>query len=133
MPANNYTRRELLKLGSAGAATLGTEPALISVADARPIGPVAESGGCCLTTSGDFHNVERGSPVPYRLPMETQREIGMLRETWQLEILADPGDEAKIDRPMLKANGTALTFGALMKLAEKKAVSFLKVITCNNL
>lgn len=34
---------------------------------------------------------------------------------------------------MLKANGTALTFEALMKLAEKKAVSFLKVITCNNL
>jgi hypothetical protein len=33
----------------------------------------------------------------------------------------------------LKADGTALTFDALMKIAETKAVQFLKIITCNNL
>ena len=133
MPATRYTRRDLFKLGSAGAATLGAGQGLISTTGAKALGPVTESGGCCLTPSGDFYNVERGRPLPYKLPEETQREIGMVRETWQLEVIADPESETKIEHPMIKAGGTALTFEALMKLAEKKATSFLKVITCNNL
>jgi len=61
---------------------------------------MSESGGCCLTQSGDFYNVERGNPLPYKLPIEKQREIGMLRETWTLEIIADPASNAKITRPL---------------------------------
>ena len=38
---------------------------------------VCESGGCCITASHDFYNVERGDPLPYKLPIEKQREIGL--------------------------------------------------------
>jgi hypothetical protein len=96
-------------------------------------GPVCESGGCCITPSHDFYNVERGDPLPYTLPIEKQREIGMVRETWQIEITADPDSNSKIERPLLKTNGTALSFDALMKLAAAHAASYFKVITRNHL
>jgi len=125
-PPTNFTRRDMLRLG---AAALGATPVVSRAA--RKAGPAPGEGGCCIVPSGDFYNVERGNPLPYKLPIEKQREIGMVRETWQLEVIAEGG--AKIERPMLRADGTALTFDALMKLAQTKAVSFLKVITCNNL
>jgi hypothetical protein len=56
-----------------------------------------------------------------------------VRETWQLEIIADPESNSKIERPLLKADGTALTFDKLLDIAKTKATSFFKVITCNNL
>ncbi|HEY2573777.1 MAG TPA: molybdopterin-dependent oxidoreductase, partial [Verrucomicrobiaceae bacterium] len=85
------------------------------------------------TQSGDFYNVERGNPLPYKLPLEKQREIGMLRETWQLEVIADSESNSKIERPLLKADGTALNFEKLLEIAKAKATSYFKVITCNNL
>lgn len=130
MKPKSLSRRDLFKLGSAGAAVLGGSEAS---AAAKKAGPVCEEGGCCITPSGDFYNVERGKPLPYTLPLEKLREIGMVRETWQLEIVADAGSNAKIERPMLRSDGTALTFDKLMEIAKTKAVSYLKVITCNNL
>jgi hypothetical protein len=130
MKPKSFSRRDLLKLSTAGAAALaGTA----TQAAGKQKGPVCEEGGCCITPSGDFYNVERGHPLPYKLPIEKQREIGMLRETWQLEIVADPASNSKIERPMLRSDGTALTFEKLMEIAKTKAVSYLKVITCNNL
>lgn len=131
MSAPSYSRRDLLRLAAAGTA-LGS--AATGLAANRPAGPaICEEGGCCITPSGDFYNVERGNPLPYKLPLEKRLEIGMERDTWQLEIIADPESNAKIERPMLKADGTALTFPALMELAKTKATSYFKVITCNNL
>jgi hypothetical protein len=130
MKPKSFSRRDLLKLGTAGAAALaGTE----TQAAGKKAGPVCEEGGCCITPSGDFYNVERGNPLPYKLPVEKLREIGMVRETWQLEIVADAASNSKIERPMLRSDGTALTFEKLMEIAKTKAVSYLKVITCNNL
>ena len=130
MKPKSFSRRDLLKLSTAGAAALaGTA----TQAAGKQKGPVCEEGGCCITPSGDFYNVERGNPLPYKLPIEKQRVIGMLRETWQLEIVADPASNSKIERPMLRSDGTALTFEKLMEIAKTKAVSYLKVITCNNL
>src|SRR5437763_1401783 len=111
MKPSRLTRRALLKLGTGGAALLGAAPAsLTGVAHAagKKRGPVCEEGGCCITRSGDFYNVERGDPLPYKLPLEKQREIGMVRETWQLEVIADPESNSKIERPLLRENGTAL-------------------------
>jgi hypothetical protein len=119
---NPYTRRDFLRISTAVA---GAAPLLSSAGEEAP--------PCCLTKSGDFYNVERGNPLPYKLPPEKRREIGMERETWQLEVIADPDSNAKIERPLLKSAGTALTFEALMKLAATKATTYLKVITCNNL
>jgi hypothetical protein len=130
MKPKSFSRRDLLKLSTGGAAALAGTATL---AAGKQKGPVCEEGGCCITPSGDFYNVERGHPLPYKLPIEKQREIGMLRETWQLEIVADPASNSKIERPMLRSDGTALTFEKLMEIAKTKAVSYLKVITCNNL
>ena len=130
MKPKSFSRRDLFKLSTAGAAALAETA---TQAAGKQKGPVCEEGGCCITPSGDFYNVERGNPLPYKLPIEKQREIGMLRETWQLEIVADPASNSKIERPMLRSDGTALTFERLMEIAKTKAVSYLKVITCNNL
>ena len=130
MKKQTFTRRDLFKLGTAGAAALAAPKAEAAV---KKPGPVCETGGCCITQSGDFYNVERGNPIPYKLPEEKLREIGMLRETWQLEILSDPDSNAKITHPMLKADGTALTFEKLLEIGKTKGTSYLKVITCNNL
>ncbi len=130
MKRKPVSRRTLFKLGSAGVAALaGGDLA----AAGKEKGPVCEEGGCCITPSDDFYNVERGNPLPYKLPLEKQRSIGMVRETWQLEIVSDPDKSTRIERPMLRADGTALTFDRLMEIAKTKAVSYLKVITCNNL
>lgn len=148
-PTRPLTRRQMMRLwgatiGASSAAHLLNSSA--STADdapskaapkaprpEKPPRPVHESGGGCITDSSEFYNVERGNPLPYKLPPEKRREIGMERETWRLEVIADPQSDARITQPMLKADGSALTFDALMKLAEKKAVSYLKVISCNNL
>ncbi|OYW71539.1 MAG: hypothetical protein B7Z37_27500 [Verrucomicrobia bacterium 12-59-8] len=107
MKARALSRRDLFKLGTASAAVL-THAEVQGVGKKK--GPVCEEGGCCITPSGDFYNVERGNPLPYKLPQEKLREIGMVRETWQLEIITDPASNAKIERPMLRSDGTALTF-----------------------
>jgi len=142
MKMSAISRRKFLRLSTAGAAVAAAAPAIVrtealaaEVANAakQKAGPVCESGGCCVTPSHDFYNVERGDPLPYTLPIAKQREIGMVRETWQLEIIADPDSNSKIERPLLKSNGTALSFDALMQLAAAHATSYFKVITCNNL
>lgn len=127
-----FSRRDFIRLSTVSSTALGTEAA--SAENKEPaVTPTAEGGGCCIIPSSQFYNVERGDPPPYQLPLEKRLEIGMERETWKLEIIADPDSNSKIERPMLIGDGSALTFDALMKLAATKATSYFKVITCNNL
>jgi DMSO/TMAO reductase YedYZ molybdopterin-dependent catalytic subunit len=86
-----------------------------------------------LTHDANFGVVERGDPIPYKQPEAKLREIGMTRDTWTLEVVPDLPTGTKIERPMSKSAGTALTFADLMKLAETRSVRYMKVITCNNL
>ncbi len=96
----------------------------------RPTGTIASLG--YLTPQAEFGDVERGNPLPYTLPLEVRRRVGLERETWQLEIVADPSSDARLERPMEKERGTALDFDGLLKLADTHAVRYLKAITCNN-
>jgi DMSO/TMAO reductase YedYZ molybdopterin-dependent catalytic subunit len=126
-------RRDFLQLGAAAA---GLAPLLarganpINVDDHRSI---AELTSRYLTPQLEFNTVERGDPVPYSLPLEKRRAVGLERETWQLEVIADPQSNSVLGKPLSKEGGTALTWDALMHLAEKKATRYLKAITCNNL
>ena len=86
-----------------------------------------------FTPAAHFRDVSRGKPIPHSLPVEKLREVGLTRDTWQLEVLADPEHPAKLGKPLTKADGTALDFAALMSLAQTKAVRFAKVMTCLNL
>jgi DMSO/TMAO reductase YedYZ molybdopterin-dependent catalytic subunit len=86
-----------------------------------------------LTPQAEWGDVERGNPLPYTLPPERRREVGLERETWQLEVVADPASNSVVEAPLSKDNGTALDFEGLLKLGQQHGVRYLKGITCNNL
>lgn len=97
----------------------------------EPPGTIAPYG--YLTPQGAFGDAERGSPLPYTLPLAKRREVGLERETWRLEVVADPDSDARLDNPLSIAVGTALDFAGLLQLGERHGVRYLKGMTCNNL
>src|SRR5262249_46983094 len=84
-----------------------------------------------LTPQAEWGDVERGNPLPYTLPPERRRAVGLERETWQLEVLADPVSNAVVEAPLSKEKGTALDFEGLLKLGKVHGVRYLKGVTCN--
>ncbi len=86
-----------------------------------------------LTHPEKFGTVERGKPLPYKLPAEELKAAGMTRETWRLEVVADPASNSQVERPMRRSDATALDFAGLMAMASKRSVRFLKTMTCNNM
>jgi hypothetical protein len=131
----SVSRRYFLRLGAAGAAALQLSPLLALGDESAGQAALAESLAKFeyLTKPDDFRLVERGEPLPYTHPIEKLREVGLTHETWKLEVVSDPDAPAKLDSPLSKEAGTALDWTGLMKLAETKAVRFLKVMTCNNI
>ncbi len=123
-------RRGFLK---AGAAALGAAPALAALQEspelARAIGQLEPY----LTPQEKFRDVSRGRPLPHKLPPEKMAEVGMTRESWRLEVFSDPEQPAKIGKPLTKETGTAIDWEGLQRLAAKRSVSFLKIMTCNNI
>jgi DMSO/TMAO reductase YedYZ molybdopterin-dependent catalytic subunit len=86
-----------------------------------------------LTPQDAWGDVERGNPLPYTLPIEKRREVGLERETWRLEVLADPASNTELAAPLSKDLGTALDFEGLLRLGREHGVRYLKAVTCNNL
>ena len=131
---SNVTRRYFLQLGAAGVAGLSALRlwAKEHESEVHPLFTDAISKLEYLTREEDFRTYGRGKPPPYKLPLEKRREVGLVPETWQLEVLPDPESDAKVDRPFSKALGTALNFDGLMKLAETRAVRFMHVMSCTN-
>lgn len=127
------TRRYFLQLGAAGACTLPGLSLFASDDSAAKELLAAEIAKLeYFTRPDEFGTVERGNPLPYTHPPEKLREIGLVRETWKLEVIGDPAAPPKLAAPLSHELGTALDWQALMKLAERHAVRFLKVMTCNN-
>ncbi|MCA9264690.1 MAG: molybdopterin-dependent oxidoreductase, partial [Planctomycetales bacterium] len=52
---------------------------------------------------------------------------------WKLQVISDPEHPTRMAREMKNTDGTAFDFASLMKLAEKSAVRFPKVMTCLNI
>ncbi len=134
------TRRYFLGLGVAGTVLTQTM-SRASAADAddsppkKPAKP--DKAGAkpdpYFTPTADFRDVSRGSPVPHSLSDERKRELGLTRETWKLEVIPDPDKPVRLSKPLTKDTNTALDFEALLKLGEKHAVRFPKLMTCLNL
>ena len=80
-----------------------------------------------LTPQQEWGDVERGNPLPYTLPPEVRRRVGLEPETWQLQIAADPDSNSIVEAPY------AIGFEQLLELGQQHAVRFLKGVTCNNL
>ncbi len=132
------TRRYFLRLGSAGIAAWSTlrlsfaaDPSADLSAQQKLEQAIAKIE--YLTPSADFGNVGRGDPVPSELPDDQRRAVGLDRDTWQLEVVPDAESGAKVEQPLSKERGTAFNWEALMRLAEKSAVRYFKVMTCNNI
>ncbi len=110
---HELTRRFFLKAGVVGWASV---PVLAATLASEPVAPVKhvkpDKAGVrpepYFTPSQDFRDVSRGKPLPHSLSDEEKRAVGMTRETWQLEVLADPDHPAKLGKPLTKKDGTAL-------------------------
>lgn len=128
------TRRYFLRYGTASLALLGS---LRSLATARERDPRLQQSldtlETWLTRPEDFRDVSRGTPLPHSLSLEKRKQVGLTRETWQLEVVSDPENPAKLKSPLSKEKNTALDFQGLLKIAEEHKVRFPKIMTCLNI
>jgi DMSO/TMAO reductase YedYZ molybdopterin-dependent catalytic subunit len=128
------SRRYLLGLGAGAAGTLAFLPRISRGEPHTPeLAEAVQKLESYLTPPDKFQDVSRGNPLPHSLPEAKMQEVGLTRETWRLEVISDPEHPAKLGKQFTKANRTALDFAGLMKLAEKYAVRFAKVMTCLNI
>ena len=136
------SRRYFLRLGAAGAAGLSPLAPLAPLAQS-PLWAEGADGDAALdalvrelaylTPPLEFRSVERGDPLPYTLPLEKRRAVGLERETWKLEVIPDADTPAEVENPLSEARGTAFTFDDLLEMAQTQSVRFLKIMTCNNI
>lgn len=131
---SELTRRYFLRLGTAGAAAIALWPtgARAAERDQKLADAIAKLEPF-FTPADDFRDVSRGKPLPHSLPDDKKKEVGLTRETWRLEVASDPEHPSKLGKQLLKSDNTALDFAALLKLGEKHAVRFPKVMTCLNI
>lgn len=128
----NVTRRYFVKLSAAGAAGISGISALGATPDSSdPLADVIAELEY-LTLPDNFRIAGRGNPKPHTLPPEKLREVGLVPETWKLEVIPDPDSNADVKSPLSKELGTALDWNRLMKLAETKAVRYMEVMSCTN-
>jgi DMSO/TMAO reductase YedYZ molybdopterin-dependent catalytic subunit len=132
------SRRFFLRLGVAGSAAIGLSPLLSasaseSIAKCPELAKAIVALGPFFTPPEDFQDVSRGKPLPHSIPEEKKKEVGLTRETWKLEVISDKENPAKLGKQFTKAEGTAIDFETLLKLGERRAVRFAKVMTCLNI
>ena len=122
-------RRQFLQTNMAAAAATALPSKAV---DGEP--SVSETSGNrepWLTKPDNFQDVSRGKPIPHTLSREQRREVGLTRDTWQLNVVSDTEFPASIRQPL--AGQQAFTFRDLMQMAEQHAVQFPKVMTCLNM
>src|SRR5205823_5829048 len=127
------SRRELFPAAGALAALMGLQRPDEAAALPPELARAAASIEPYFTEQAAFGDVSRGSPIPHTLTGAKRAEVGLTRETWRLEVIADPEAPSVLGRELTRQNGAALTFTDLMRLAEKRAVRFPKVMTCLNI
>jgi DMSO/TMAO reductase YedYZ molybdopterin-dependent catalytic subunit len=123
------TRRYFVGVSAAAVTGVGLARA---GADTRPELAAAIGKLEYLTHSTKFVNFGRGTPPPNALSPEERRAAGLDRETWRLEVIADPDTDAEVADPLSKDLDTALSWDDLMALAAERATCYLHVLTCLN-
>ncbi|MCH9652792.1 MAG: molybdopterin-dependent oxidoreductase [Planctomycetes bacterium] len=132
---SRLSRRYFLRYGVAGAAGLAALNQLSAEDQSRDpaLQKAIDKLETNLTVPKVFRDVSRGNPKPHSLSEEKRKEVGLTRDTWSLEVISDPENKARLGNPLTKEKGTALNFEALLKLGEKHAIRFSKVMTCLNI
>jgi DMSO/TMAO reductase YedYZ molybdopterin-dependent catalytic subunit len=126
------TRRHFSQLGGAAATVWNAFPLRAADAGADPLLRDAIAKLQYLTPLDRGVVLDKGKANVAKLPTERLREIGLLPETWSLDVVPDPASDSKVEQPLSRALGNALDWKGLMSLAEKHAVRFLHVCNCTN-
>jgi hypothetical protein len=129
---NRLTRRCFFQLSSAALAALGVSPLVAEQAGADPQLQEAIARLQYLTPLDRAFILDKGKAGVAKLPPEKLREIGLIPETWSLDVIPDPASNSVVERPLSRALGNALDWNGLMGLADKHAVRFMHVCTCTN-
>lgn len=126
------TRRSFLKVGTTSTLALGAPPIRPRAAAIEPGLTEALDKLEYLTRPEAFRTFVREKPPIDQFSAEQRHRLGLDREAWQLELVADPASQCELGRPFSKRDDSALTWSGLMGLAEKHAVRFLHVLACTN-
>jgi len=82
-----------------------------------------------LTPAESFYEVTRGRP--YMLSLERRREVGLVPETWRLEIVPDePPWQPKLRKSFRAEDNTALTMHDLEEIFRVRPVRCIKTLQC---
>ncbi|MFV1968913.1 MAG: molybdopterin-dependent oxidoreductase [Pirellulaceae bacterium] len=127
------TRRYFMQIGVAGVAGLNASRLWAVAGEPKTVVEKAIAQLSYLTPHDQFKMFGRGDPPPHTLSPEKRREVGLTRDTWQLEVIPDPAGNSVVRRPRSKELGTALNWQELMTLADKHAVRVLHVMSCTNM
>jgi hypothetical protein len=134
-----FSRRDFIRTTIAGVVAAGGVPSLLAAEPAVPSVPLPMQPPF-LTAAGDFVDVSRGNPKPFKLSLAAQVEARLTPETWRLEITADPYIEepsvsvpATLERSLTLDSGNALDLPTLLELGKAHEVSFLKAMQCLNI
>jgi len=92
------TRRYFMQLGATGLAAMNTQGLWAKDSDETILADATEDLEY-LTTPNEFRTVERGKPLPYTLPLGKRLELGLERESWNLEVIADYKSNVQMGNP----------------------------------
>ncbi|MBM4088546.1 MAG: hypothetical protein FJ276_03840 [Planctomycetes bacterium] len=126
------TRRYFCQLGCAAAAAWVASPLAMTGAEADTQLQEAIAKLEYLTPLQRGRYIDKGKTGVLKLPTEMLRDIGLVPETWFLEVIADTASSSVIEQPLTRDQGNALDWDALMRLADKHAVRFLHPCFCVN-
>ena len=129
---SELTRRCFFQLGGAAIAAWNLSPNVASGADTSPLLQEAIAKLEYLTPLDRAFILDKGKADVGKLPPERLREIGLVPETWSLDVVADPSSNSVVERSFAKSLGNAIDWDGLMRLAEKHAIRFMHVCTCTN-
>lgn len=136
------TRRFFVRAGAAGLAAFqcatrtgrGQEPQATAATRGTAAPPKAGARpDPYFTPQADFRGVSRGKPLPFTLSEEKKRAVGLTRDTWRLEVVADPGNPPRLGTTLTASAGSAIDFQRLLDMGRTRAVRFAKVMTCLNI
>ncbi len=129
----HVTRRHFFQLG--GAAVTAWNISALAAGDAA-IDPRLEEAVAklqYLTPPDKMGTIlDKGKAGVAKLSPDELREVGLVPETWCLDVGGDPTSNCVVEHPFSRELGNALNWNGLMRLADKHAIRFMQVCSCTN-
>ena len=126
----HLTRRYFLQLGSLAAAAWNASPLAAVSAAPDPLLKDAIAKLEYLAPLDRLQIADKGRTGVLKFSPEKLREVGLVPETWSLEVVPDTESTSVIEQPFTRAQGNALDWKRLMELAQRHAVRFLHPCIC---